>query len=156
MKVFLCTKKSQKKMQFKFPLLGLIGQRSRGKKSSMRLPSMITHPVVSSFIQTRLRRRRPTSPRKKMPTFGNLSHSSKGSIIAAKKKRATPTAGSESQKTYTQTYLDFGQKSHGQRTLCSKCGLLYVNGEMEDEKHHATFCRSSTAGLSFPGWKSER
>ena len=55
-----------------------------------------------------------------------------------------------------QTYLDFGQKSHGKRTLCNICGLLYVNGEAEDEKDHANFCRSVNAGLAFQGWKMER
>lgn len=55
-----------------------------------------------------------------------------------------------------QTYLDFGQKSHGKRTLCNVCGLLYVNGEAEDEKDHANFCRSVNAGLAFQGWKMER
>lgn len=55
-----------------------------------------------------------------------------------------------------QTYLDFGQKALGQRTLCSVCGLLYVNGEAEDEKDHANFCRSVSAGLAFQGWKDQR
>lgn len=36
------------------------------------------------------------------------------------------------------------------------CGLLYVNGEAEDEKDHASFCRSISAGLVFQGWKGQR
>ncbi len=34
--------------------------------------------------------------------------------------------------------------------------MLYVNGEAEDERDHAAFCRSVDAGLAFPGWKAER
>ena len=31
-----------------------------------------------------------------------------------------------------------------------------MNGEAEDEKEHATFCRSVSAGLAFQGWKDQR
>lgn len=59
-------------------------------------------------------------------------------------------------KTLTQTYLDLGQRSHGKRTLCGTCGLLYVNGQEEDEKDHVKFCRSVAAGLVCPGWRDQR
>lgn len=65
-------------------------------------------------------------------------------------------AAAATKKAPTQTFLDFGQKSLGKRTLCGVCGLLYVNGEAEDEKDHAIFCRSVSAGLAFQGWKDQR
>lgn len=55
-----------------------------------------------------------------------------------------------------QTFLDLGQRSYGKRTLCLECGMLYVNGEDEDEKQHAAYCRGIKRGLVFPGWKNER
>lgn len=83
------------------------------------------------------------------------------------RKRATPgtaaagaakasTATKKAKKALTQTYLDLGQNSHGKRTLCGSCGMLYVNGEAEDERDHAAFCKSVDAALGFPGWKAER
>lgn len=68
-----------------------------------------------------------------------------------------PSAKRQSNETtYTQTYLDFGQRSYGKRTLCSACGLLYVNGEDDDESVHAAHCRAQKKGIAFPGWKDER
>jgi hypothetical protein len=84
-----------------------------------------------------------------------------GAAAKKKKKPAAAAAASHSSsttttKTLTQMYLDLGQKSHGKRTLCGACGMLYVNGEAEDERDHAAFCKSVDAGLAFPGWKAER
>ena len=59
-------------------------------------------------------------------------------------------------KPLVQTLLDFGQRSLGKRTLCASCGLLYVNGDAEDEKEHAKLCKTVTSGIPFQGWKMER
>jgi hypothetical protein len=57
---------------------------------------------------------------------------------------------------HQQTFLDLGQKSHGKRTLCCECGMLYVNGAEEDERQHTAYCRKVKQALIFPGWKDER
>eukprot|EP00952_Eustigmatos_sp_NYUAD-ZCMA_P004690 20621-Eustigmatos_ZCMA.PRE.1 len=56
--------------------------------------------------------------------------------------------GEQHKRKYTQTFLDLGQRSYGKRTLCPDCGLLYVNGESQDERDHAAFCKSVTDGVS--------
>eukprot|EP00644_Phytophthora_capsici_P013076 jgi/Phyca11/540829/estExt2_Genewise1Plus.C_PHYCAscaffold_50655 len=56
----------------------------------------------------------------------------------------------------TQSYIDVGQRSFGQRVTCSKCGLLYTAGEEEDEKEHRKFCRQMKRGVTLSKWKNER
>ncbi|KAL3661956.1 hypothetical protein V7S43_013247 [Phytophthora oleae] len=56
----------------------------------------------------------------------------------------------------TQSYIDVGQRSFGQRVTCAKCGLLYTAGEEEDEKEHRKFCRQMKRGVTFSKWKNER
>lgn len=79
-----------------------------------------------------------------------------GTAAAGAASTASTGATKKAKKALTQTYLDLGQKSHGKRTLCESCGMLYVNGEAEDERDHAAFCKSVDAALGFPGWKAER
>eukprot|EP00903_Cladosiphon_okamuranus_P008301 g7987.t1 len=55
-----------------------------------------------------------------------------------------------------QTFLDFGQRSLGQRILCPRCNLLYVCGSADDEARHAALCAKTARGVDFAGWKQER
>ena len=56
-----------------------------------------------------------------------------------------------------QLYLDFGQRSFGQRQECKTCGLLYTLGQPEDEemhrRHHrrvVTFQRTTSRSIPIP------
>eukprot|EP00752_Nemacystus_decipiens_P017847 g16003.t1 len=55
-----------------------------------------------------------------------------------------------------QTFLDFGQRSLGQRILCPRCNLLYVCGSADDEARHSALCAKAARGVDFAGWKQER
>eukprot|EP00957_Ditylum_brightwellii_P051010 3868273-Ditylum_brightwellii.AAC.1 len=57
----------------------------------------------------------------------------------------------------TQLYLDFGQSSFGQQTICPMCNMLYVHGVEEDVLNHRKICESYNLGVPFAGgWKTER
>ena len=47
-----------------------------------------------------------------------------------------------------QLYLDFGQRSFGQRQECKTCGLLYTQGQPEDEEMHRRHHRRVVQGIS--------
>ena len=47
-----------------------------------------------------------------------------------------------------QLYLDFGQRSFGQRQECKTCGLLYTLGQPEDEEMHRRHHRRVVQGIS--------
>ena len=55
-----------------------------------------------------------------------------------------------------QLYIDFGQSDFGRRSICSECGMLYVQGLDEDSQAHKRICRDYRWGVSFGGWKNER
>lgn len=48
-----------------------------------------------------------------------------------------------------QMYLDFGQASFGQRSICSICNTLIVHGLEEDESQHEKVCKEYKYGVSF-------
>jgi len=48
-----------------------------------------------------------------------------------------------------QMYLDLGQRSFGERKMCSVCGMLYVAGLEEDMKQHSNVCKDYKEGVSF-------
>jgi len=52
-----------------------------------------------------------------------------------------------------QMFLDLGQKSFGASRHCSACGMLYVVGDLEDEKRHLAFCTKAKAGPTLPTTK---
>ena len=52
-----------------------------------------------------------------------------------------------------QMYLDLGQKSFGANKHCGLCGMLYVVGDVDDEKRHASFCSKAKAGPSLTSIK---
>ncbi|CBJ31471.1 conserved unknown protein [Ectocarpus siliculosus] len=85
--------------------------------------------------------------------------------------KSTPTASSTNKKRSSggreggvslagkgkeQTFLDFGQRSLGERALCPRCNLLYVRGSADDEERHAALCAKAARGIDFAGWKQER
>ena len=113
---------------------------------------------ASLFSGGTTKKKRSSSSSSSSSTMGKAasSSSSSSSSSSASSSSAAAAAKKQKQKAYTQTYLDFGQKSHGTRTMCGQCGMLYVNGEAEDERDHANFCRNVNAGLIFQGWKAER
>ena len=47
-----------------------------------------------------------------------------------------------------QLYLDFGQRSFGIRQQCKTCGLLYTQGQPEDEEMHRRHHRRALQGIS--------
>ncbi|KAL3913512.1 MAG: hypothetical protein SGILL_006457 [Bacillariaceae sp.] len=47
----------------------------------------------------------------------------------------------------TQVYIDCGQKQFGQ-IECAKCGMLYMPGVPEDERHHRQFCNAYSKGVA--------
>jgi len=48
-----------------------------------------------------------------------------------------------------QMYLDFGQRSFGKQIECKKCTMRYVEGDIEDETNHKSFCLSQSNGHVF-------
>ncbi|GKY94007.1 hypothetical protein MPSEU_000367500 [Mayamaea pseudoterrestris] len=48
-----------------------------------------------------------------------------------------------------QTYLDFGQKSFGKKTLCQLCGMLFDERLPEDAKQHSWVCKEFVQGVPF-------
>jgi hypothetical protein len=55
----------------------------------------------------------------------------------------------KSKRSSEQLYLDFGQRDFGHRTLCSTCGMLYVDGVQEDAQQHAKICKDYVKGVPF-------
>jgi N-acetyltransferase len=53
---------------------------------------------------------------------------------------------SKTTKPLTQVYLDCGQKQFGQ-LLCDRCGMLYMPGVAEDERHHRPLCQAYERGV---------
>ncbi|KAL7574948.1 hypothetical protein ACA910_010771 [Epithemia clementina (nom. ined.)] len=49
----------------------------------------------------------------------------------------------------SQLYLDFGQKSFAQNTVCRTCGMLFVHGVAADNASHLRICRSFAHGIPF-------
>lgn len=43
-------------------------------------------------------------------------------------------------------FLDLGQKSFGASKQCTLCGMLYVLGDVDDEKRHQSFCSKAAVG----------
>jgi hypothetical protein len=39
-----------------------------------------------------------------------------------------------------QMFLDYGQKSFGANKICNICEMLYVVGDLDDEKSHKSYC----------------
>jgi N-acetyltransferase len=58
-------------------------------------------------------------------------------------------AGAPIKKPLAQLFLDFGQKSFGQRTLCDICGMLYDKRLAEDKQEHDKLCRNYALGIPF-------
>lgn len=62
-------------------------------------------------------------------------------------KRAAVVGGKENSQDVTsskrpkqQMYIDLGQKSFGKSSVCPKCDLIYIVGDLEDEKQHKKHC----------------
>jgi hypothetical protein len=55
-----------------------------------------------------------------------------------------------------QSFLDLGQKSFGATSSCSKCGMFYVIGDIDDENRHKKYCSKSNEAptLSLQSMKS--
>jgi len=73
------------------------------------------------------------------------------SLFASQHKRKAAPAAETPQpkpKPAEQLYLDFGQRSFGQRQECKTCGLLYTQGQPEDEEMHRRHHRRALQGIS--------
>jgi hypothetical protein len=51
----------------------------------------------------------------------------------------------------TQMFLDLGQKMFGATKQCQKCNMIYILGDMDDEKRHKSFCEQSQRRLMVKG-----
>jgi hypothetical protein len=79
----------------------------------------------------------------------SLSYSSTSTTTAAVViERASKTRHPQNkpQKSFTQVYIDCGQSTFGQ-IACTKCGMSYMPGIREDDKHHARHCKSYIFGI---------
>ncbi|KAG2392583.1 hypothetical protein C9374_011308 [Naegleria lovaniensis] len=71
-----------------------------------------------------------------------LATSSPSKINKQKKMlSSTPRRNHKSAKRLEQLYMDCGQKSFTS-IRCSSCGMVYMNGDFQDEKVHNQFCKS--------------
>ncbi len=43
-------------------------------------------------------------------------------------------------KALCQTFLDLGQKSFGASKTCKLCGMLFIQGDVDDEARHNSHC----------------
>lgn len=50
-------------------------------------------------------------------------------------------------------FLDLGQKSFGVSKQCNICNMLYLIGDIDDEKRHSTFCSKIKCGPTLPSLK---
>ena len=81
--------------------------------------------------------------------FASSQHKRKGRTAPAEKPQPKP-------KPTEQLYLDFGQRSFGQRELCKTCGLLYTLGHPEDEEMHRRHHRRAVQGISMQPSAADR
>ena len=49
-----------------------------------------------------------------------------------------------------QTFLDLGQRSFGATSSCTRCGMLYVLGDIDDEQRHKAYCGRADDAPSLP------
>ncbi len=63
------------------------------------------------------------------------------------KRKASPSTAPTARKK-EQLYLDFGQKSFGQRLTCATCGMVYTKGEPKDEAAHKKHHERAVSGAS--------
>ena len=76
-----------------------------------------------------------------------------------RKRRASwcrPQEASTKAKRAEQLYLDLGQRSFGKQQQCKICGMLYTEGEPEDEETHQRFHHKVVQGLSMHPSGAER
>lgn len=45
-----------------------------------------------------------------------------------------------------QMFLDYGQKSFGANKICDICEMLYIIGDLDDEKRHKSYCEKIKDG----------
>ena len=57
------------------------------------------------------------------------------------KKRKREVVISRGKPQGEQMFLDIGQKIFGKNSACSKCGMIYVEGQSDDEQRHKIYCR---------------
>lgn len=65
------------------------------------------------------------------------TNSAPGAVGSCKKRKREPAPVSHSE----QMFLDIGQKVFGKNSACSRCGMVYVSGQPDDEARHAAFCK---------------
>ena len=53
----------------------------------------------------------------------------------------------------TQLYIDLGQKTFGKTKICLFCGMLFVVGDVSDERKHESYCRTSREAPTLNSWK---
>ena len=90
----------------------------------------------------------------KRKTFGTPSSSSSGnnggSSGGSSGGKLARAASGESQQApsrpLSQMFLDLGQKSFGASKQCTLCGMLFVIGDVDDEKRHQSFCSKTALG----------
>ena len=63
-----------------------------------------------------------------------------------KRKDRTESPGVAKPARQSQMYIDLGQKSFGASKHCGLCGMLYVVGDVDDEKRHSVYCSKAKAG----------
>lgn len=65
------------------------------------------------------------------------------------KRKSVPSdeGPSKAKQRATQLFLDLGQKDFARRRQCSSCSMLYMEGDVDDEKDHRTFCESVRRGV---------
>lgn len=72
---------------------------------------------------------------------------------SSRKRKAPPPPPAKQQQ---QMYLDFGQRSFGRQIECAVCGMLYTEGEPEDEKEHQRRHQRAVRGVVMPAVADER
>ena len=67
-----------------------------------------------------------------------------GPTLKRKDRTESPTLAKPARQ--SQMYIDLGQKSFGASKQCGLCGMLYVVGDVDDEKRHSAYCSKAKAG----------
>eukprot|EP01083_Nonionella_stella_P035462 96745_1 len=102
-----------------------------------------------------------SSKRRKATAFDVLmagSNSKRARLLKKsplKRSKCSAPKSIENRQPTIQLSLDIGQKHIGTRS-CLDCGMVYCQGQEDDERTHAKFHKMVSDGIPFPGWKNER